>query len=220
MSVLKNKIDHEGLEEELEEALKEDSLYELRNKAKIRAIEQSVPTYEDFRQMVNGAHLKPLGPKDKMEKIKIPWNLSDRQAPSLLNKNINKSPSGEIKNSYCDKLSKNGKEFYCQWVQLNETDKFNLLYSKRNELPEIFKIELPVEILNEFLIICLNNLAGKNSAVIDILNKITQCNRFKLTVTFMSEDDKFICKQLFGKLIPDSSINFIELSDKFKINLN
>lgn len=52
MSILKNKINYEGLEEELEEALKEDSLYQLRNKAKIRAIEQSVPTYEDFRQIV------------------------------------------------------------------------------------------------------------------------------------------------------------------------
>ncbi|XP_053597712.1 coiled-coil domain-containing protein 103 [Microplitis demolitor] len=180
MSILKNKINYEGLEEELEEALKEDSLYQLRNKAKIRAIEQSVPTYEDFRQIVNGAHLKPLGPKDKMEKIKIPWNLSDRKS-SLVIKNVNKSPSDKIENSNCDKLSKSGKEFYCQWRQLNETDKFNLLYSKRNDLPEIFKIELPVEILIEFLIVCLNNLPGKNSAVIDVLNKITQCNRFKLT---------------------------------------
>lgn len=37
---------------ELLEALKEDELYKLQNDAKIRAVEQNVPTYEDFRQMV------------------------------------------------------------------------------------------------------------------------------------------------------------------------
>lgn len=36
---------------ELLEALKEDELYKLQNDAKIRAVEQNVPTYEDFRQM-------------------------------------------------------------------------------------------------------------------------------------------------------------------------
>lgn len=53
MNILKKPIDYEGLEEELEEALKEDTLYELRNSAKLRAVEQRVPTYEHFRQMAS-----------------------------------------------------------------------------------------------------------------------------------------------------------------------
>lgn len=53
MSVLKRPINYIGLEDELEESLKADTEYQLKNDAKLRAIEQNVPTYEHFRQMVN-----------------------------------------------------------------------------------------------------------------------------------------------------------------------
>lgn len=52
MKAFKEPINYQGLEEELHEALRADELYSLQNDAKFRAIEQSVPTYEDFRQMV------------------------------------------------------------------------------------------------------------------------------------------------------------------------
>lgn len=52
MSALKAPIDYKNLEEELHAALATDELYKLQNDAKIRAIEQAVPTYEHFRQMV------------------------------------------------------------------------------------------------------------------------------------------------------------------------
>lgn len=52
MSALKTPIDYRNLEEELHAALAADELYKLQNDAKIRAIEQAVPTYEHFRQMV------------------------------------------------------------------------------------------------------------------------------------------------------------------------
>jgi len=53
MSALKVPINYKYLEEELNEALAADELYKLQNNAKIRAVEQRVPTYEHFRQMVN-----------------------------------------------------------------------------------------------------------------------------------------------------------------------
>lgn len=52
MSKLRLPIDYKNMQLELLEALKEDELYKLQNDAKIRAVEQNVPTYEDFRQMV------------------------------------------------------------------------------------------------------------------------------------------------------------------------
>lgn len=52
MSALKAPIDYKCLEEELHAALTADELYKLQNDAKIRAVEQGVPTYEHFRQMV------------------------------------------------------------------------------------------------------------------------------------------------------------------------
>lgn len=52
MSVLNRPINYEGLQEELQEALHADTVYQLQNDAKIRAMEQNVPTYEHFRQIV------------------------------------------------------------------------------------------------------------------------------------------------------------------------
>lgn len=52
MSALKNTIDYKNLEEELRAAIAADELHKLQNDAKIRAVEQGVPTYEHFRQMV------------------------------------------------------------------------------------------------------------------------------------------------------------------------
>lgn len=74
MSALKAPIDYRNLEEELHAALAADELYKLQNDAKIRAIEQAVPTYEHFRQMVNGAHLKPLDREDMKPKVGVQWN--------------------------------------------------------------------------------------------------------------------------------------------------
>jgi len=53
MSALKVPINYKCLEQELNEALAADELYKLQNSAKIRAVEQRVPTYEHFRQMVS-----------------------------------------------------------------------------------------------------------------------------------------------------------------------
>lgn len=52
MSNLKKSINFKALENELDEALKADELYKLQNDAKFRAIEQRVPTYDHFSDMV------------------------------------------------------------------------------------------------------------------------------------------------------------------------
>lgn len=52
MSKLRSSINYKNMELELQQALSADKLYKLQNDAKLRAIEQNVPTYEDFRQMV------------------------------------------------------------------------------------------------------------------------------------------------------------------------
>lgn len=52
-SKLNATIDYGSLKTELEQALRADQLYRLQNDAKLRAVEQNVPTYDDFRQMVN-----------------------------------------------------------------------------------------------------------------------------------------------------------------------
>ncbi|XP_017893580.2 coiled-coil domain-containing protein 103 [Ceratina calcarata] len=74
MSKLRMAINYKSLESELEETVKADELYKLRNDAKLRAMEQNVPTYEHFRQIVNAAHLKPVERRDAESKAKTCWN--------------------------------------------------------------------------------------------------------------------------------------------------
>merc|ERR1712157_13525 len=66
----------DALESKLLNKVREDKLYQLQNDAKFRAVNQQVPTYDDFEQMVKGSHLKALDPKkEKIEAVSYQyWN--------------------------------------------------------------------------------------------------------------------------------------------------
>ncbi|CAG9808642.1 unnamed protein product [Chironomus riparius] len=55
--------------------LKSDELYRLRNDAKLRAVNSS-KSYDEFKDIVDAAHLKPLSRHDKMnsQTNKSRWN--------------------------------------------------------------------------------------------------------------------------------------------------
>ena len=57
-------IDFRKLERELALAVEADEKYDRENSAKFRAVEQRVGSYEEFRDIVSAAHLKPLDRKD------------------------------------------------------------------------------------------------------------------------------------------------------------
>ena len=57
-------IDFRKLEKELALAVEADAKYNRENDAKFRAVEQRVASYEEFRDIVCAAHLKPLDRKD------------------------------------------------------------------------------------------------------------------------------------------------------------
>merc|ERR1711941_47346 len=54
------------LENDLNNLIKSGKDYYVRDAAKKRAVEQRVPSYEHFEQIVKGAHLKPLGKNDQI----------------------------------------------------------------------------------------------------------------------------------------------------------
>ncbi|KAK0175081.1 hypothetical protein PV327_008863 [Microctonus hyperodae] len=234
MSILKRPINYVDLEEELEESFKADFKYQLENDAKLRAIEQKVPTYEHFRQMVNGAHLKPLERKDTDELTKVSWNLLMKKNPnanqlSLIKNSIISMTNKEF-NSYI--VSKSFEEFYKEWKKLDDIEnKINFLQLSRDLLPEVFQVEIPINILMEFLHTCLHALTIMENQrltlifVIDILTSIATCNRFRLTINFLTTHDKIVCRQLFDKILiqgQDKSIEtsrIIELAKKFEVML-
>jgi len=52
------------LEKDLETALEQERDYRLRNDAKFRAANQKAATYEEFKGIVDLAHLQPLSKQD------------------------------------------------------------------------------------------------------------------------------------------------------------
>ncbi|KAK0085311.1 hypothetical protein PV326_005946 [Microctonus aethiopoides] len=199
MSILKRPINYVDLEEELEESFKADFKYQLENDAKLRAIEQNAPTYEHFRQMVNGAHLKPLERKDTDELTKVSWNL-------LMKKNSNENQQSFIKNSIISTtnkefnsyiVSKSFEEFYKEWKKMDDIEnKLNFLQLSRDLLPEIFQVEIPINILMEFLNVCLHALTIMENQrltlifVIDILASIAM-RLEEMPLRMSSEDRNF-----------------------------
>lgn len=78
-------INLQKLQDQVKSEVLAEEKYNLQNGAKLRAIEQRVPTYEDFRQMVLASHLRPLDKgesfKDNLDQNKI-WNsLADKKSP-------------------------------------------------------------------------------------------------------------------------------------------
>ncbi|XP_043801875.1 coiled-coil domain-containing protein 103 [Apis laboriosa] len=228
MSKLRLPIDYKNMQLELLEALKEDELYKLQNDAKIRAVEQNVPTYEDFRQMVNAAHLKPLKHSDIKYEVKKLWN------PIICTNNSNMMPFNNPEEDQSKdrlKLKENENIFkneipitYDQFIQFWKTikeykEKFNYLKILRHNLREkIFYTEIPPTLFVELIDICLQNVSDVNNIefIIDILCILSKCNRFYLTMNFMKENEKEMCTQLFHNLFKNGEYQNETFKDTIK----
>ncbi|XP_012341177.2 coiled-coil domain-containing protein 103 [Apis florea] len=227
MSKLRLPIDYKNMQLELLEALKEDELYKLQNDAKIRAVEQNVPTYEDFRQMVNAAHLKPLKHSDIKYEVNKIWN------PTCNYNNSNMMPfnpeedqskdclkSKENKNTFKNEIPITYDQFIQFWKSIKEyKEKFNYLKILRHNLREkIFYTEIPPALFVELIDICLQNVSNVNNIefIVDILCILSKCNRFYLTMNFMKQNEKEMCKQLFHDLLKNGEYQNETFKDTIK----
>ncbi|KAL0276892.1 UNVERIFIED_CONTAM: hypothetical protein PYX00_004360 [Menopon gallinae] len=90
-------MDFSTLEREVEAAVAADEKYQRENDAKFRAIEQNVPSYDHFRDMVKASHLTPLGKGEKIADPNIQhrnviWNTANTQKsePNLFSRHAQK----------------------------------------------------------------------------------------------------------------------------------
>ncbi|KAM3863753.1 dynein axonemal assembly factor 19 [Diretmus argenteus] len=68
-------IDFSALEKELQAAVEADGRSLRENQAKLRAVDQKVSSYQEFRDIVLSCHLRPLEKKDTTgTSRKQPWN--------------------------------------------------------------------------------------------------------------------------------------------------
>ncbi|XP_078037398.1 dynein axonemal assembly factor 19 [Augochlora pura] len=204
-------IDYASLNVELEDALRSDELYKLQNDAKLRAVEQNVPTYDAFQQMVNAAHLRPLQRDDCSFKTqgRSLWNpvaTNDRsKSGNSRNSNV------RIHNEQLDaEIAKNGSLFTCEqftraWKKIEDREaRFRYLVNFKDLFTEkIFPKGIPSPLFADFMDLCLEMIstADNVASIVEILSVLSKCDRFSLTTGFMGEKEKKSCGQLFERLI-------------------
>lgn len=221
-------INFDKLEKEVQKAVKADEKYWRENSAKFRAIEQRVPTYEDFRQIVLASHLKPLDKGETLQTVQAQKNWN------LLSTN-NKDESEQIKTTNdCDITQINPKtnlEFMQIWrkIGLDEVKQWQFITNIGvQKLIDLFMTEINGEILGKFLVLFNNKLKQnidvdeivyKNDCeiIVNLLNGLHKCNRFDLNLMFLQKKEIESCKNLFECLIEfyskiETSFNNIDIA--------
>lgn len=193
-------VDFKKLEKELDNAVEAEAKYWRENDAKFRAVHQKVATYDEFRDIVLASHIKPLEKEDRLTDMKFtqPWNVH----ASKKEQQANKSETADIPQT--KQYPTTGQAFIREWRKLNKNTGQQYAYLLElggERLGEIFKPEIGFGLLGEFAH-CLNcELTNQDaSAVLTVLEKLSETNRFKLTVDFLSKQEKEDVKSLFEKL--------------------
>ncbi|CAG7826725.1 unnamed protein product [Allacma fusca] len=162
-------INYNQLEANLQKLIEQDQLYWIRNDAKLRAVTQGTPTYEDFRQIVLAAHLKPVSKEEREElqrksaEGKVIWNCAAAAA------------SGDMPDDVgCDDLRERGKKelglprtsadltklwgqlenYDMKWDMLKALSRLHNPNTDENILKQLCREEVPPEIFPD-LILCL-----------------------------------------------------------------
>ncbi|KAM6295409.1 dynein axonemal assembly factor 19 [Aegotheles albertisi] len=187
-----------ALERELRAAVAADERRAREEAAKLRALRQGVPSYEEFRNIVLASHLKPLEKKDKMgDRMKVLWNpcAARTKAP----------PASDVEiPQELDRLPGTSAEFYRDWRRCLKSgkEKYQFLLELGGEaLGRIFQADLGFGLLGEFLTVLAENIChGDRDAVLQILQSLSGTKRFGLNLDLLSESEKESSRDLFGKL--------------------
>jgi coiled-coil domain-containing protein 103 len=198
-------IDFNKLENEVRKAVNADEKYWRENGAKLRAVEQRVPTYEDFRQMVLASHLKPLDKGETLSKLqnKSNWNvLASSDKVSLNSTQLNPQQIDLSKQKVMTHL-----EFMQLWNKIPKIDlkqKWILIKSVGENLKDLFTVEINGEMLGQFLILFNKQenekLLEDSEFILSLLSHFPNCKRFELNMLFLGKNEIESCKSLFDRL--------------------
>uniref|UniRef100_A0A8C3YEM7 Coiled-coil domain containing 103 n=1 Tax=Catagonus wagneri TaxID=51154 RepID=A0A8C3YEM7_9CETA len=192
-------IDFKALEKELQAALTADEKYKRENAAKLRAVEQRVASYEEFRGIVLASHLKPLERKDKIGgKRTVPWNCHTIQGRPSQDNTTEISPE---KTLFQPETSA---EFYRDWRRYLRSglERYEALLRLRGpKLGHLFQTDVGFGLLGEMLVVLADHVRpADQSVVLGILHSLASTGRFTLNLSLMSHTETESCKVLFQKL--------------------
>ncbi|XP_065603730.1 coiled-coil domain-containing protein 103 [Cyrtonyx montezumae] len=191
-------LDMGALREELRAALEADERHARENSAKLRAMQQRVGSYEEFRDIVLASHLRPLEKKDKMgNKRNVLWN------PCVGNTRGQQESKVEIAQELVQ-LPRTSAEFYRDWRRCLKSgkEKYQLLLQLEGKaLGRIFQAELGFGLLGEFLTVLAENVCHEDrDAVLQILQSLSGTKHFGINLDLLSTSEKESTRDLFRKL--------------------
>ncbi|XP_013774370.1 coiled-coil domain-containing protein 103-like isoform X2 [Limulus polyphemus] len=198
-------LDFRQLEEELHAAVEADTKYSRENDAKVRAVNQRVTAYDEFRDMVKVAHLKPMQKEDKVNgRTRKTWNsLASNKVKSIYQ---HQCPFTQVTKQSCElKTPLTTQEFEKIWHHRLSSiqDRYNFLKKVGGEaLGQIFHSEIGFGLLGEILVTLteFEDTVEDFYLVVEVLSGLSKAKRFSLTLQFLTSDERAECKQLFQLL--------------------
>lgn len=177
-----------------------EELYWQRNDAKFRAVHQRCANYDEFRQIVQAAHLRPLDRNETLtlERRPIAWNqpAGNQTSPdfaSTLSPPSESHPITWIK-------PKNSTEFLQQWRRIPQEMKLDYLH-QLDQLDTLFQLDIPADFVEELSILYPVDGSVKDATLmVDILSEIPKSKRFDLTKSFWTSRTRVHLEHLFARL--------------------
>ncbi|RZF33465.1 hypothetical protein LSTR_LSTR010121 [Laodelphax striatellus] len=204
-------IDLKELQEELQKAIYDDKRYWLENDAKFRAVNQGTATYDEFRDIVKAAHLRPLDGKDLRNMSSSHrgciWNLVTDSTPTSIH-NTKQSPNSTRKE--VENITMSKENFFRNFKKCSsDKERFFMLrkISVNGEMARIFSSEMPID-LNVIVgaLLTFEDTPESINTVYSFLKHITNLRRFELGLEFLSSTEKKKCGKLFDKLLTSTRI--------------
>lgn len=201
-------LDFGKVEKEAKSLVDYDGRYWVENSAKIRAVEQRVATYDEFREIVMAAHLKPLEKEDKISSMGTftqVWNQSAlRKSQKDAGPDEAEGNSKELKSQSSLQIPQTGPEFLQRWKREcgSMSQKKDFLFAVGpSKMCELFKTDISGGLLGEFVECFLHEFSESQAlTTVELLEALSTSQRFSLSLVFLSKKEKENLLALFDKL--------------------
>ncbi|XP_037084798.1 coiled-coil domain-containing protein 103-like [Pollicipes pollicipes] len=196
------------LERELRSAIEQDERRALQNDAKLRAVQQRVGSYDEFRELVKAAHLRPLGRRDTLAAAadRGPvWNSLTTAGATYMN---------QVRWLVCGPLALRFGRVTGQLVRdclaarnwptgVAGRSRHLLRAMGAAALGHVLRAEIPAGLLGEVLhtLLAFTPTTAEVVLVVQLLQAMSEAKRFNLSLQFLSSQEKKTCEQLMEKLL-------------------
>lgn len=174
--------------------------YWQRNDAKFRAVHQRCSTYDEFRQIVEAAHLRPLDRNETLtlERRPISWNQpATKDSSTTIHPPSTQSNISQLK---IHSLPKNHTEFLQQWRRIPFDTKLSYLHQIAH-FDQLFSSDIPTDFLQDLSQLFERNCSINHAElIVNILIDLIQSKRFELMKSFLTKQNLVELEQLFARL--------------------